>query len=557
MSLALPGVFSQIDTTSLIQATLQAEAVPLNGLTDRQAVYEKKKQAVTDLQTRFGQLFSALGSLDDAAALRTVRGSTGDSGVVTVSTGAGATEGMHNVEVNRLAAAERRVHDGMAAKDSLVGEGTFTYEYDGVQRTILTSADTTLEQLVTMINSDADNPGVNASLLEYADGSGNDWHLVLAGADSGGNYGINIINTDPNHLAAFDDTTFTTTQTAIDAQIRVDGYPAGAWIERSTNSISDVIPGVTLNLQSAGTTSVSLSRSTSNIKQSLQNVVDVYNGIVTAMDKFTGYDEETGKGGILQGDAGVTGLLAQVRSLFVGSVDGFVDGQDTFSLPAQLGMEIDRYGKLSLDTATLDDALTQDYEGVLQLLGAVNSGAAWDANGIQFTSATDDTVAGQYDVKAQFDAGGTLTAAWIKGVGDTDWREATVSGNQIVGASGQAEEDLKLTVQWDGASAEQTGKVRVQTGFAGVAYNKLDELLDEVTGPLSTKQNQYDDAMERIEKNIETQKDRLERKEKQLREKYARLEASLAELDGMRANYQAMFSSLGSGKGLAAMGAAG
>jgi flagellar hook-associated protein 2 len=548
MSLALPGVFSQIDTTALIEATLQAEAVPLNGLTDRQAVYEKKKQAITDLQTRFGQLFSALGSLDDASALRSVSATSSDKSIVSVSSGAGATEGLHTVEVNRLASAERRVHAGLAEKTTVVGEGTFTYEYNGVQRTLLTSADTTLEDLVSMINNDADNPGVNASLLEYDDGSGQAWHMVLSGADSGGDFGINVITTDANHLAAFDDASFTTTQTAGDAQIRVDGYPSAAWIERSTNSIADVIPGVTLNLQGTGSTSVNLTRSTSNIQKSLQNVVDVYNGIVHAIDAFTGYDEESGKGGVLQGDSGVNGLLAQVRSLFVGSVDGFVDGQDSFTLPAQIGLEIDRYGELSLDTGKLSDALGEDYEGVLQLLGAVNSGATWNANNIQFTSATNDTVAGEYDVRAEFDAAGTLTAAWIKGADETAWRAATVDGNKIIGASGQDEEDLKLTVQWDGVSAEQTAQVRVQTGFAGHAYSKLDELLDATTGPLSNKQKQYDDALDMIADDIEQQKDRLERKEKTLRAKYARLEQSLAQLDGMRANYEAMFSSLSSNK---------
>ncbi len=548
MSLALPGVFSQIDTTALIEATLQAEAVPLNGLTDRQAVYEKKKQAITDLQTRFGQLFSALGGLDEASALRSVSASSSDKSIVSVSSGAGATEGLHTVEVNRLASAERRVHAGLAEKTTVVGEGTFTYEYDGVQRTLLTSAETTLEDLVSMINNDADNPGVNASLLEYDDGSGQAWHMVLSGADSGGDFGINVITTDVNHLAAFDDASFTTTQTAGDAQIRVDGYPSAAWIERSTNSIADVIPGVTLNLQGTGSTSVNLTRSTANIQKGLQNVVDVYNGIVHAIDAFTGYDEETGKGGVLQGDSGVNGLLAQVRSLFVGSVDGFVDGQDSFTLPAQVGLEIDRYGELSLDAGKLGDALSEDYEGVLQLLGAVNSGATWNANNIQFTSATNDTVAGEYDVRAEFDGTGTLTAAWIKGADETSWRAATVDGNNIIGASGQDEEDLKLTVQWDGVSAEQTAQVRVQTGFAGHAYSKLDELLDATTGPLSNKQRQYDDALDMIADDIEQQKDRLERKEKTLRAKYARLEQSLAQLDGMRANYEAMFSSLSSNK---------
>ena len=132
MTFAMPGVFSSIDTTALVQAELAAMARPLNNLASRKASYEAKKNAISDIESRIRQLYTAVGSLDDASALRKVTASVADKEVVTVSTSDGATEGSHTIEVNQLATAERRVHSGMADLTTLVGAGTFSYNYDGV-----------------------------------------------------------------------------------------------------------------------------------------------------------------------------------------------------------------------------------------------------------------------------------------------------------------------------------------------------------------------------------------------------------------------------------------
>ncbi len=551
MSLGLPGVFSGMDTTALIEATLAVEAQPLNVLTERKTEYKKKTEAINDLEQRFAQLQGAIGGLDSVDELKQVSASSSDRDVATVTSGDGAAMGSHTLEVNKLATTERRVHAGLASAETLVGAGTFTYRYNGVERTIVTSAETTLEDLKNLINNDADNPGMTASLLEFDDGSGLASHLVLQGEDSGADYGIEVVTTDPNALAQFtnDQASFTTTQAASNSQVRIDGYPSADWIERSSNTLTDLVPGLTINLQDVGTTNLSLTRRTTNITQGLQNVVDVYNGLKHAIENYTGYDEETGKSGILQGDTTLNSLLNQVRQQLVGSVDGFVDGQDSFTLMSQLGLSVDRYGEMSLDTGTLNDALSEDYQGVLNLIGAANSGAAWNTNGIQFTSAREDTQAGEYDVKVNFDGAGNITDAWIKlqSEDDTAWRAATVDGLVVTGKVGNPEEDMKLNVAWDGVSAQQTADIRVQRGFGSNLGVKLDEILDSTSGALFLKRNQYSDAIDTIDRDIESKTERLKKKEEMLREKYARLEASLAELDSLRAEYTSMFQSLKTG----------
>jgi flagellar hook-associated protein 2 len=537
MSLALSGVFTGIDSDVLVAAIMAKESGALDNLTARKATYQAKNEAVTEIERRMGQLRDLLADLDNATELRAVKATSGDKAVLTVTATEGATESSHTIVVNRLATAERRVHDGLAEQTSLVGEGTFAYTYNGELRTILTTAETTLEDLMNLINNDADNPGVTASILEYESEPGKVFHLILSGNDSGSDYGITIDASTT--LTGFQDANFLTTQTAQDSQIRVDGYPPSDWIERSSNTITDVISGVTIDLQGTGTTGITLTRDNTELTTDLKNLVSIYNGLVGVVKEYTGYDEETGQSGILQGDSGITGLVSQVRSILTSSVDGFVDGVDTYTLPMQIGFEIDREGRLELDENALDEALATDYYAALSLIGAANAGGSSD-DYIQFTSATSDTTPGVYEVKVDWDAGGAITGAWMRAEGETEWREAAVDGNKVTGQSGQAEEDLVVTAFREGSETTRTAEVRVVKGFAGALYDRLEDILDVTDGALKIKKDEYDSAIDRIERSIEQQEDRLERKEEALREKFARMEATLARLDSFRAAFDAL-----------------
>jgi hypothetical protein len=100
-----------------------------------------------------------------------------------------AFEGNHNVVINQLATSERWIHTtGKEYDDDLVGAGTFIYSYNNKETIITTTATTTLTDLVGLINNDANNPGVTASLLYY----NNAYHLVLNGNDAGSDYRISI-----------------------------------------------------------------------------------------------------------------------------------------------------------------------------------------------------------------------------------------------------------------------------------------------------------------------------------------------------------------------------
>ncbi|MFP4106499.1 MAG: flagellar filament capping protein FliD [Phycisphaerae bacterium] len=540
MSMALSGVFSGMDTDSLVEGLMAAEGHTLKRLDRTKEEWQAKTEAVKAIESRLQQLKDISFDLMDSSKLLAVEATSSDTAVFSVTSSDGALEGSHTVEVNQLASAARMVQDvGVTAIDdpTEIGAGTFEYTYNGVTRTLYTTDETDLEGLQKLINKDGDNPGVSASILEH----NGQFHLVLAGEDAGSDYGITVTaNTD---LAALQPANFLETQTAKNSQIKVDGYPVdGTWIERSSNSITDVIPGVTLNLTGTGTANVSASRDTSSLNMKMETFVTTFNAAMGTIDGFTGYDEETEKAGLLQGDSVFTTMVSRMQESLISSLPGFEDVEDPFTLASQIGLEFDKEGVLSLDAQTLNDAINEDYHGVLDVIGALNKGES-DNPHVQFTGAGSMTVAGAYDVEVDFDAG-NVTSARIRTSGETTWTDMDVSGSQISGPEDTDFEGLQLTAVWDGGTGTQSTEVRVQRGFTGMLHSSLDDILNYSDGTITIKKNQYESAIDRVDDKIDQQVDRLARKEKQLRARFSRLEATLAELDSFRGAFDAMVNSL-------------
>ena len=626
----------------------------------RQESYAERKDALTELKTKLETLQDATEELSDYDDLRAYTTASSDEDVLTAESSSTAHEGSHSVTVNQLASAERWVHSaGLEYAESLVGAGTFIYSYNNEEMVITTTEETTLEDLVGLINNDANNPGVTASLLSYNDA----YHLVLNGNDAGSDYEIKINtsntevwqaasaltvgtedaalaekiqdldqftgvlagdesitisgtmhdgtvvshslnvneNTTLDHLIgeindAFGETAtatltngqirltsntngvsqmtlnltynagsgsttlvlpaigrttqggsvaaslagfavgdFVETQSAQDSQFKVDGYPPGVdeWITRSSNTIDNVVEGVTLYLHDTGTVQVGLTRDTQTVKDRLETWIDAYNEVVTFLDESTSYDEETKKAGVLMSDQTISNLLSNLRGSLVRQTSGFVVDVDSFLMPGQIGLELDRDGQLSLDSSVFNDALTEDYLGVLALIGADKTGSS-TSNTIEFYSASSsNTTAGTYDVEVTV-SGGAITSARIKRDDETAWRDATFSENIVVGDSTFDEDNvavnpenglqLSVDLSQDGTFS---ATVRVKQGFTGAMEDALNRILESTNGALTLDQDHVQDQIDHLQDQMDREETRLTSFEERLVAKYALLEKTL------------------------------
>jgi len=188
-TLRLPGLLTGIDTTKLIEQLMAIERRSLNLYEERISTWEERQDALSTLETKLSNLRNSVRALSDANELRAFSVASSDVDKLTAEASYNAFEGNHTVIINRLANSERWVHTtGKKYAEDYVGAGTFIYSYNHKETTLTTTATTTLEELVGLINNDANNPGVTASLLYFNDA----YHLVLNGNDAGSDYEISI-----------------------------------------------------------------------------------------------------------------------------------------------------------------------------------------------------------------------------------------------------------------------------------------------------------------------------------------------------------------------------
>jgi flagellar hook-associated protein 2 len=168
--------------------------------------------------------------------------------------------------------------------------------------------------------------------------------------------------TDQNEL------TFTTPvgQTATDASLTVNGVS----ITRTSNTINDVVPGLTLDLQAttSSAASVVITRDGSGLKGKIQDLVQAYNDLVSDFNILTGPksdNEDDIFSGSLRGDSTPRTVLAQIREVLFGTSEIETDTVKTFR---DLGVSVNKDGVISLDEATLDAAIANNFSDVVSAL---------------------------------------------------------------------------------------------------------------------------------------------------------------------------------------------
>ena len=141
---------------------------------------------------------------------------------------------------------------------------------------------------------------------------------------------------------------------------------------------------------------MSISRDTSSV---IEEMVNAYNTAVMFIQEKTKYDAKERKSGILANDYSVTTIWAQIKQPWTQSASGF-GGDDSFIRPSDIGITLGADGMLEFDANTFDEAVVDDYLGVLSLLGALKTGSS-DSADIKFYGANKYTTAGQFEVQAR------------------------------------------------------------------------------------------------------------------------------------------------------------
>jgi flagellar hook-associated protein 2 len=218
-----------------------------------------------------------------------------------------------------------------------------------------TSYDDTPAGLAAAIN--ASNSGYRAQLVNDG-GSSLPYKLMITGAN-GSTEGFAVSSTSSTALSFATPAGYA----ASDALINVDGIS----YQRKSNTITDIVPGLTFDLNAASSTpaTVLIARDTTDIKTKLTSLVTAYNDFNDIISQTTDPKSTLDTyGATLVGDSTVRMVRQQMRALIFGASS--TPGTSIKTL-GDLGYAMDQKGVLSLDSAKLDTALNNNYADVVKL----------------------------------------------------------------------------------------------------------------------------------------------------------------------------------------------
>lgn len=362
-TISAAGIGSGLDVNSIVTQLMALERAPLDALLQKQSQLDAQISAYGQLKSAFSTFQSAVQQVSTTDNLSQFTTVSSDESVFTSSANSSASPGSFALIVNNIASRDKTASSSYAdANTDLAGTGTLDISVGGNSMSITVDATTnTLAEIRDAINQSATNPGVTASIINESGGS----RLIITGDDTGAANAVNISVTDTDGNAADNaglsrlfyvgtgnDEFSRSISTAIDASFSVDGFN----ITSASNAVSDVIEGITINLQDAGSGTLSVAQDQTSVTEQIQTFADAYNELNTALDSLSG--------GILNTDSTLSLLQRQLRGVLG---EGASIGGNPYTHLTHIGVEIDRYGVMSVNESTLGEILTSDPESVSSL----------------------------------------------------------------------------------------------------------------------------------------------------------------------------------------------
>jgi len=375
------GSSQPINVPEAVSQALAAIAAPEVQWQNEQQTLQTETTALNSMENDVTALESTMTAMGDpAGALASMTTSSSDSSLVTATAANGAASANHVVVVNNLATTSSWYSNSVASGTTALQAGTFTIQVGTGTATQITvgTGTNTLDDLANTINGM--NLGVTANVVTDASGA----RLSIVSNNSGAASNITIGA----------DTTigFTRAATGVDASLTVDGIP----INSASNSVTGAVNGVTLNLVGAspGTqVDVVISPDVNSASTAISNFVSAFNKVIG--DVNTQFTVTNNTEGPVASDPNVR--LVQSDLLSAG---GYSTESNAVATLADLGISMNKDGTLTLDSATLNSAIQNNFGAVQSFLQGTSSNGFVNFLNNQLTSLT-DPASGAFTVDLQ------------------------------------------------------------------------------------------------------------------------------------------------------------
>ncbi len=377
-SISSLGVGSGLDLSSILDSLQAAQKATLTPISKQQSSYTAKLSA-------YGTLKSALVSFQTAntalnkADLFTATSTASSSTAFSATTTGNAVAGKYTINVTQLAQSQT-----LTTKNTLpdsktaiaTGDSVITIQQGGGKDPVtvnVSAANSSLGGIRDAINNS--KSGVSASIINVGNGQ---YRLSVTSDDTGSDNAMKLSVSGDSALQSFMGYNGTRTDagngmeesvTAQNAELTVNNIK----IINSSNTISDALEDITLNLKdvTTGNQTLTITKDTSKAESAVKAWVDAYNSLqdtFSSLTKYTAVDSGTAtqdtSNGALLGDSTLRTIQSQLKGLLTNT-----QSTSSFKTLAQIGVTSDpSTGKLTLDNDKLETALSKDAAGVKDMI---------------------------------------------------------------------------------------------------------------------------------------------------------------------------------------------
>lgn len=283
-------------------------------------------------------------------------------GYFSATADANALAGSYQVFVEQVATAHQVSASMPANLDSTTQvptTGTMDFTINGTTMTLdLSTLDSdgdgiaTVADLVSAINNDSNNPGVNATLVR----SNGQTYFMLSSTETGVANSVNV-SVSGTGQTWFEDafTNLNEISAPQDAVIWLGAQGTGLQLTNSSNTFEGVINGVDLTVTKAQTSgeaplSLSVGADQEGTKEQMNKIIEAYNSLMKTIDSYTSIGGEDSQRGVLASDPTIRSIESQLKTLVRGEFEGM--------RLSDLGIEISRDGTMKIDADKFEEAQT-------------------------------------------------------------------------------------------------------------------------------------------------------------------------------------------------------
>jgi len=360
------------DLQNAITQAVTIASLPIQQLTDEQTTLNSQLSELNQVSSLFTSLQSATTALASATSNSAVSANVSDSSIVTATATGAALPGTYTVQV---------LDPGTFASALSNSSGLLTVT-DPTSQNISSSTSFTLTVGSTTY------PAFNASNLDAlaADinqsGAPVQATVINVGSPSSPTYQLAVQATTvgANSIQVKDgsnQTLLTALAPGTNASYTVNGQPSGGI--SSTSRTVTIAPGLTANLESAGTATITVAGDTSNISNALQSFASAYNAVVNELAKNRGQN-----GGALVGDS-----IVLAASQALDSIANFSTSGSGFTTLESIGLGFDQNGQLQFDPSQISSLSQTQITQLTSFLGSPTSGGFLQAATSTLTSLVD------------------------------------------------------------------------------------------------------------------------------------------------------------------------